>query len=57
MVRVISEKPVLTRKVICNYCGYELEYTGQDVKASYFGDKYRNFIECPREGLQIKSFC
>lgn len=56
MVKVISEKPVLTHKVICHYCGYELEYTGQDVKGDYFDEKYKRFIECPREGCKSKVF-
>lgn len=53
MVRVVSEKPVKTKKLICGKCGYELEYTGEDIKegssSDYTGDRdYYKYILCPR---------
>ncbi len=59
MVKVISEKPVKTKKVICSKCGYELEYTGEDVTSTnhtdYGGgtDTYY-WIKCPRESCKEK---
>jgi hypothetical protein len=50
MVKVVSEGPVLTKKVICRNCGYELEFTGEDVHSwtDSDGDLYQR-IMCPRE--------
>lgn len=50
MVRVVSEKPVKTKKLICGKCGYELEYTGEDVESSDYtgGGDYYEYILCPR---------
>lgn len=53
MVTVKSPKPVKTKTVVCENCGYELEYTGEDVrsynKTDYGGgsDTYY-YITCPR---------
>lgn len=53
VVKVISEGPVVTRKVVCGKCAYQLEYTLEDVenftKHDYDGgsDTYY-FIVCPR---------
>ncbi len=33
-VKVVSDKPLKTKKVMCTICCYELEYTGVDVKSS-----------------------
>lgn len=52
-VKVVSDRPIRTKKVICSNCGYELEYTGEDVKSytktDYGGgtDEYHH-ITCPR---------
>lgn len=53
MVKVNSEKPVVSRKVVCTRCGYEWEYSGEDVyegrSTDYTGssDLYY-YIVCPR---------
>lgn len=59
MVIVKSKKPVKTKSVICNKCGYELEYTGEDVKSydktDYTGDTDTYYyIVCPRETCGCK---
>lgn len=51
-VKVVSDKPVRTKKTICSKCWYELEYTPVDVKEeSYngYGDygSTDEFIMCP----------
>jgi hypothetical protein len=55
-VRVVSEKPVKTRKVVCSKCGYELEYTGEDVKIGSgfcMGERDTwSYIVCPRESCK-----
>jgi hypothetical protein len=60
MVKVSSDGPVKTKKVICSKCSYELEYTGEDVKtqslfemAEFSGISY--YITCPRENCQAKN--
>jgi hypothetical protein len=53
VVRVVSDKPVKTKRQVCPKCGYELEYTGEDVKEvssrDYTGcsDTYY-YLHCPR---------
>lgn len=44
-VKVVSEKPVKTKRTACKNCGYELEYTGEDV---IYGDGIK-MIVCPRK--------
>ncbi len=52
MVNVISDKPVKTKKCICTKCGYELEFTGEDVTTSSSdGDVYQS-IYCPRQSCK-----
>lgn len=53
VVKVVSDKPVRTKKVICPKCGYELEYTGEDVREyehrDYTGGSDTVYqIVCPR---------
>ena len=53
VVKVISDKPVKTKRQICPKCGYELEYTGEDIESftssSYDGSSDTNYlIRCPR---------
>ncbi len=61
VVRVISDKPVKTQKVICSNCGYELEYTGEDIhtytRREIDGgcDTYHT-ITCPRQTCNHKIF-
>lgn len=61
VVRVLSDKPVKTKKCICTKCGYELEYTGEDIvsynKTDYGGgtDTYY-YIVCPRVKCSEKIF-
>ena len=47
--KVVGDKPVKTYKIICNKCGYELEYTGEDIRVKDTGyhDIY-SYIRCPR---------
>jgi hypothetical protein len=56
-VKVVSEGPVLTRKVVCSKCTYELEYTGEDVKESSgycMGESETwHYIVCPRCKTQV----
>jgi len=57
-VKVVSDKPVRTRKVVCTKCSFELEYTGEDVKSydkrDYSGDlDTYYYIECPRCSKQV----
>lgn len=49
MVRVISDGPTKTKRVICPNCAYELEYTGEDVYSftDSDGDRFQH-IFCPR---------
>lgn len=52
-VRVISDKPVKTKTVVCPKCGYKLEYTGEDVNVERYVDisgcgDTSNTIVCPR---------
>ncbi|CAB4196794.1 hypothetical protein UFOVP1290_314 [uncultured Caudovirales phage] len=57
MVTVKSDKPIKTKTCICSNCGYELEYTGEDVlsynKTDYGGDTDTYYyIICPRQSCQ-----
>lgn len=58
MVKVSSEGPVKTLKVVCSKCAYELEYTGEDVESSsvtHMGEMDTHwYIVCPREFCQKK---
>ena len=53
-VKVVSDKPVVTKRRICSNCGYELEYTPNDVvkrtSTDYTGSK-DTYLElpCPRK--------
>ncbi len=48
-VKVVSEKPVKTKRVTCPNCAYELEYTGEDVSSSVDGYGDISYtIRCPR---------
>ncbi len=48
-VRVVSEKPVKFQRVTCSKCGYELEYTGEDIITSSDSEGYpKQMIACPR---------
>lgn len=61
MVKVISEKPIKTKTIVCPNCGYDLEYTGEDVRshtASDYGggsDTYYHIV-CPRNSCNHKIF-
>ncbi len=50
-VRVVSSQPVKTKKVICTKCGYELEFTGEDIRISG-RDEDTQVIDCPRKTCQ-----
>lgn len=59
-VKVVSEKPVRTRRVVCGKCSYELEYTGVDVHAGTYscmgeGNDW-HYIVCPlcEEKTEVK---
>lgn len=53
VVRVVSEGPVVTRKIACPTCAYELEYTGEDIEyiTDYDGGTAR-YITCPRSSCK-----
>ncbi len=57
-VRVVSDKPVKTKKITCPNCGYELEFTGEDVKKrtySCMGESDSElYITCPRSPCNEK---
>ena len=54
VVRVVSEKPVVTRKHTCENCGYELEFNNVDLKdhrTDSDGDAIEargKYLVCPR---------
>jgi len=56
MVKVSSDGPVLTKKVVCSKCAYELEYTGEDVKdvqGFIMGESDTSYyIVCPRKSCK-----
>lgn len=56
-VKVVSSKTVKTKKIICYNCGYELEYTGEDITTSCDsdGDIFRRFITCPRLTCKVQN--
>lgn len=61
MVKVVSDKPVRTKKVVCSKCGYELEYTGEDVQShtstDYSGCSDTDYyITCPRSSCNERVF-
>jgi hypothetical protein len=54
VVKVVSEKPVKTKRQVCPKCGYELEYTGEDVESFVHhdyggGSDTVYYIMCPRQ--------
>lgn len=59
-VRVLSDKPVKPKRVLCSKCTYELEYTGCDVndgKFSCMGESTDwSYIVCPKcdEKVEVK---
>lgn len=56
-VKVVSEKPVKTKRVVCPNCAYELEFTGEDIRTSfdYDGDRYQT-IACPRDACRSLAY-
>lgn len=58
MVRVISKKPVKAKvkKLVCEGCGYKLEYTPEDVKMVEYtccGKPESDWcVQCPRSGCK-----
>lgn len=59
VIKVVSDKPLKTKKVICGNCSYELEYTGEDVisQGGYYMGEYDIdfYIKCPRENCNHKT--
>ena len=55
-VKVISDKPVVTKRVTCPTCCYELEFTGEDVLTTVDcdGDRFQT-IRCPRVECQTRN--
>jgi len=53
-VKVVSEGPTRTKRVVCQKCTFELEYTGLDVEADvgcYMGETQIDYrIKCPHCG-------
>ena len=61
VVKVVSEKPIKTKKLVCSKCGYELEYTGEDIHSftsrDYTGDSDEYYtITCPRQSCGQKNY-
>ena len=56
-VRVISDRPIVSKRAVCPNCGYELEFTGEDVLTSSGcdGDQFQG-IACPRKECQRMAF-
>lgn len=55
VVKVVSDNPVKTKRVVCSKCAYELEYTGEDIKVTGSDcDIYS--IVCPRESCKEKVY-
>lgn len=49
-VKIVSEAPVRTQRVVCPNCCYELEFTGVDVKYDWHEDTgSRSWIICPNK--------
>lgn len=55
-VKVISDRPIRTKRVTCPTCCYELEFTGEDVhtEVDCDGDSFQT-IQCPRPECQRKN--
>jgi hypothetical protein len=58
VVKVISKKPVVTKKVVCPHCGHRLSYTQNDVHR-YDGTDIsggpdgQEWIVCPNDGKEV----
>lgn len=57
-VKVISDKPVRVKKVICPHCGYRLSYTPNDVHRydgtdMSGGPDGKEWINCPNDGKEV----
>lgn len=48
-VKVVSDKPIKSKRTTCPNCAYELEFTGEDVTTvfDFTGDKFQSIV-CPR---------
>ena len=55
-VRVVSDKPIRTKRTTCPTCCYELEFTGEDVLtvSDCDGDLFQS-IQCPRPECQKRN--
>jgi hypothetical protein len=56
-VKVVSDRPVEVKHLICEKCGYKLEYTNEDIRVTRTrdmkGDSERHeWIDCPRESCK-----
>lgn len=53
-IKVVSEGPVITRKIVCKNCGYELEFNNVDLVdhlTDWEGDPTEargRYLVCPR---------
>ena len=62
MIRVISEKPVISFKHICTKCGFELEYNEIDLvchKMDYELDSIEKegmYLVCPRTECNHRNY-
>lgn len=58
-IKVVSDAPVKTKKVVCTKCAYELEYSGEDLQ-EHVGDDVWYTITCPRPScghkVRVKSW-
>lgn len=61
MIKVISDKPVISLKHICKNCGYELEYNNVDLvphRTDYDHDPIETrgqYLVCPRKECNFRN--
>lgn len=55
-VKVVSDRPVKPKRVVCPRCSFELEFTGEDVRVSVdsYGDVSKSII-CPRRECEASA--
>ena len=60
-IKVISDKPVVSRKIVCKNCGYELEFNNVDLvdhNTDWEGDAVEpkgKYLVCPRSGCHHRN--
>jgi hypothetical protein len=60
-IKVIGDKPIITRKITCENCGYELEFNNIDTvdhRTDSDGDPIEargRYLVCPRPGCHHRN--